>query len=257
MEFHEILAELKKPFKPTQHQERPLPGGGRWFYITWQDIRERLDEVYPEWSCTWTEPVFIGDYCFISCTISIAGVSRQAPGNAPIQLLSSNGKDMSRGTPIERATADAFKNAAEAFGVARYLDDQRLTASLMHKQGDYRASKFARENEEIALGARGSPIKKSKSKPISDIFSPESPREPDVITPNQVNFSSESPKEPDVITLDQVKRLWTIARKEYQLSDDDVRQVLAKFQLESTRAIPSTLYDAVMRELGNVSPVNF
>jgi len=65
MEFQEILLELKKPFRPEQHQERQLPGGGRWFYITWQDIRERLDEVCPEWSCTWTEPIYIGDYCHI------------------------------------------------------------------------------------------------------------------------------------------------------------------------------------------------
>jgi hypothetical protein len=224
MEFHEILAELKKPFKPHQHYERTLPGGGRWFYVTWQDIRERLDEVYPQWSCTWTEPVFIGEYCFISCTISIAGVSRQAPGNAPIELISSKGKDMARGTPIERATADAFKNAAEAFGVARYLDDQKLTASLMHKQGDYRASKFAKENEEIEVGARGRSIKK---------------------------------EEISVITEPQVKRFWAIARSQYKLSDDDVKEVLAKFQLKSTRAIPSTLYDAVITELSNFSPANF
>jgi hypothetical protein len=238
MEFAEILAELKKPFKPHQHQERPLPGGGRWFYISWQDIRERLDEVYPQWSCTWTEPIFIGDYCFISCTITIAGVSRQAPGNAPIQLLSSNGKDMSRGTPIERATADAFKNAAEAFGVARYLDDQKLTVSLMHNQGDYRAFKFAKENEEIEAGARGTPIKKTER--TTGIFAGNS---------NSANIK--------FITEKQVTRLWAIARNQHQLSDDDVKQVLAKFNLESTRAIPSTLYEAVITELGNFSSVDF
>jgi hypothetical protein len=131
---------------------------------------------------------------------------------------------MSRGTPIERATADAFKNAAEAFGVARYLDDQKLTASLMHKQGDYRASKFAKENEEIEVGARGKSIKK---------------------------------EEISVITEPQVKRFWAITRNEYKLSDDDVKKVLAKFQLESTRAIPSTLYNAVIAELSNFSPANF
>lgn len=150
-------------------------------------------------------------------------IPRQAPGNAPIELLSGKGKDMSRGTPIERATADAFKNAAEAFGVARYLDDQKLTASLMQKQGDLRAYKYAKENEEIEVGARGTAI-------------------------NQ---------EVKTITEPQVKRFWAIARKDYKLSDDDVKQVLSKFGLESTRAIPSTLYDAVITELGNFSPVNF
>lgn len=55
----------------------------------------------------------------------------------------------------------------------------------------------------------------------------------------------------------QVKDLWSIARKDYKLSDDDVKQVLAKFNLESTRSIPTTLYDAVITELGNFSPVDF
>jgi len=30
MEFREILIELKKPFKPEEHEDRPLPGGGKW-----------------------------------------------------------------------------------------------------------------------------------------------------------------------------------------------------------------------------------
>lgn len=147
-EFRQIIAELKKPFPPEAHVERPLPGGGRWLYIKWQDIRERLDEVYPEWSCTWGEITYVGEFCVTTCTITIADVSRQAPGNAPLTTKSI-------GTPIERAVADAFKNAAEAFGVGRYLDDQKFTANYLSQKGDMRAYKFAKENEQIEAGARG------------------------------------------------------------------------------------------------------
>ncbi|MDJ0502692.1 MAG: hypothetical protein PX483_17945 [Nostocales cyanobacterium LE14-WE4] len=65
MEFREILIELKKPFKPEEHEDRPLPGGGKWFYVTWQNVRERLDKVYPEWECWYSEPSYIGDHCHI------------------------------------------------------------------------------------------------------------------------------------------------------------------------------------------------
>ena len=223
MEFQEILLELKKPFRPEQHQERQLPGGGRWFYITWQDIRERLDEVYTEWSCTWTEPIYIGDYCHISCTITICNVSRQAPGNAPIELISSKGKDMARGTPIERATADAFKNAAEAFGIARYLDDQVKTVNLLHKQGDGRAYKFAKENEQIQVGARG---------------------------------IAKQPTGEKLITEPQAKRLWAIAKK-LNLSDQEIHQVIANYGFSDVAEISMRLYDKVIEELENLSAANF
>lgn len=223
MEFQEILLELKKPFRPEQHQERQLPGGGRWFYITWQDIRERLDEVCPEWSCTWTEPIYIGDYCHISCTITICNVSRQAPGNAPIELISSKGKDMARGTPIERATADAFKNAAEAFGIARYLDDQVKTVNLLHKQGDGRAYKFVKENEQIQVGARG---------------------------------VTKQPTGEKLITPGQIGRLWAIAKK-LNLSDQEVGQVVVNCGFSSVEGITMKLYDKVIQEIENLSVATF
>jgi hypothetical protein len=215
MEFREILIELKKPFKPEEHEDRPLPGGGKWFYVTWQNVRERLDKVYPEWECWYSEPSYIGDHCHISCKITICGISRQCPGNAPIILTSKEGKDMARGSPIERATADAFKNAAEAFGVARYLDDQKLTVSLMHKQGDYRAYAYAKENEQIEAGARG----------VSKISQPVK-----------------------VITEPQVKRFWAIA-KTNNVTDDEIGKILDKFSVTSAKDIPMGKYDLIIKEL--------
>jgi hypothetical protein len=224
-DFAEILAALKQPFKPEQHKERKLPGGGRWFFIPWQDIRERLDEVYPDWECCYSEPSYIGDYCHISCKITICGISRQVPGNAPIQLISNEGKDMARGTPIERATADAFKNAAEVFGIARYLDDQTKTVNLLHKQGDGRAYKFAKENEQIEVGARGKSTVKQ-------------------------------PSGEKLITEPQAKRLWAIAKK-LNLSDQEIHQVIANYGFSDVAEISMRLYDKVIEELENLSAASF
>jgi hypothetical protein len=149
--FSEILQALREPFPPELHQERDLPGGAKWFFIPWQAIRDRLDEVYPEWVVEYGMPEYLDKYCVVKCKLTIAGVSREALGNAEIELLSSKGKDMSRGTPVERAVADSLKNCAEAFGVAAYLDEQvkskqEFLIRYLHKSGDGRALAAAREN---------------------------------------------------------------------------------------------------------------
>jgi hypothetical protein len=153
MDIQSIIAQLKAWFPPEAHRERELPGGGTWFYIPWQLIRERFDQVYPGWQVAYSTPVFLGDYCTITCTITIEGVSKQGVGNAEVVLLSSSGRNMARGTPIERATADAFKNAAEAWGVGRYLDEQsdpKTKADFvryMQRSGDGRAADFYHRNQ--------------------------------------------------------------------------------------------------------------
>lgn len=235
MTFQEIIAELKKPFPPELHKDRPLPGGKRWLYIPWQAIRDRLDDVYPEWSVHWSNPSYVGECCVILCTITIAGVSRQAPGNAPIEMLSSGGKDMSRGTPLERATADAFKNAAEAFGVGRYIDDQVFVASYLSKKGDMRGYKYAKENSEIEVGARGTKKESPSIKP---------------------NVAPNIPLPTKTISKEQVARLWAVARSELNLTDSDVRSVFAGFGLESTADIPQANYDKVIQALKDFASVS-
>lgn len=130
---------------------------------------------------------------------------------------------MSRGTPIERATADAFKNAAEAFGIARYLDDQVKTVNLLHKQGDGRAYKFAKENEQIEVGARG---------------------------------VTKQPTGEKLITEPQVKRLWAIAKK-LNLSDQEVGQIIVNYGFSSAEEITMKLYDKVIQEIENLSVASF
>ena len=170
MDIRDITTQLKAWFPPEAHRERDLPGGSKWFYIPWQTIRERFDEVCPDWEVAYSAPSYLGDYCAITCTITIGGIAKQGVGNAEIMLLSSSGKNMARGTPIERATADAFKNAAEVWGVARYLDEQTDSKTkadfvrYMQHAGDGRAADFHHRNVGN-LPAR-SPATKIQAKPF-------------------------------------------------------------------------------------------
>lgn len=165
MELTEILPQLKAWFPPSAHKERDLKGGGQWWYVPWQIIRDRLDEVCPgEWAVSYGNPSYLGDYCHISCTLSICGVCREGVGSAEIQLLSSSGKNMARGNPIERATADAFKNAAEQFGLAAYLDEQtdnkkRFVVYMQRAGNGKPAAEFQKElREEAGLPPKARPI---------------------------------------------------------------------------------------------------
>jgi hypothetical protein len=125
MRLAEILPQLTAKFEPAEHKKRRLPGGGQWYYIPWQTIRKRLNTVCPEdWSDTYSDITFSNGYCICICTLTICGVWHQGVGSTPIETLNAEGKDTSYGDPIERA-ADAFKVAAEQFGIADYLDAQR------------------------------------------------------------------------------------------------------------------------------------
>lgn len=234
----EILTELKKPFAPQDHIERELPGSGRWFFIPWQRIRERLDEACPDWQVEYSTPVYLGDHCVINCTLTIAGVSRMAPGNAPIELLSKSGKDMSRGTPIERAIADAFKNAAEAFGVGAYLDVQaqdkrEFMLRYMQAKGDGRAVQFARENNWVPGSLPTAEQKKAAQREQPKPF-------------GQPSGQSKASGLNRPITEGQVKRLWTIARQS-GYSDVGVKALIGRYGYQSTRDILGEAYDEIVR----------
>lgn len=132
-EFRLQIEELRKWFPAEDHDKRKLPGGSEWWFIPWQKIRQRFDDAFGgSWSDEYSDPYYLLDptgnheksLCVVKCTIRIGDRSRQGVGQAPLVIVSSSGKDASRGTPVERAIADAFKVAAESWGVARYLDDQ-------------------------------------------------------------------------------------------------------------------------------------
>ncbi len=162
---NELFQKLIAPFSAEDHKDRVLPGrsGEKWFYIPWRTIRKRLLEVCPEWQIAWSDPFYLNDpsqknYCVVRCTITINGVAREGLGNSEIEQISSKGNDMSRGTPIERAKADAFKEAAEAFGIAAYLHDQEYVVKYLQSQRDGRGIKRYHDNQEIQAGARGRKI---------------------------------------------------------------------------------------------------
>lgn len=232
-----IITQLKAWFPPDAHKERDLPGGKKWFYIPWQLIRERFDEVCPDWEVSYSAPSYLGDYCAITCTISIGGISKQGVGNAEILLLSNSGKNMARGTPIERATADAFKNAAEVWGCARYLDEQtdpKKQAEFiryMQHSGDGRAADFYHRN------AGSLPTKKQRTSQSN---------------PFGAGKASVSPigGASNVITDSQVTRFWSIARST-GFSDDGVKRLLLSRGLESSKIIPKSAYDELCLRVGD------
>ena len=227
----EILEKLKEPFPPEAHKERELPGGGAWFFVPWQRIRERLDEVCPDWEVEYGMPQFLDKYCIVSCTLKIAGVARQAWGNSEIELLSKSGRDMSRGTPIERAVADALKNCAESFGVAAYLDEQsqdkrEFLLRYLHSKGDSRGLQMARENnwvpgnlpsteEKRTKAAAESASRRVKSSPITDA---------------------------------QQKRFWAIARNDGGYSNEGVGKLLETYQVTQTKDVGSDIYNELCKK---------
>jgi len=122
-----LSPELKKTlrdFLPVDsHEIRDLPGGGKYAFISWQNVRSHLDSIC-NFEVEFSDPILIDDLCTIRCTISIEGVRRQGMGVCSVV------KKGIRGTFVESAIADAFKNAAEQFGVAAYLDSPDVQAKL-------------------------------------------------------------------------------------------------------------------------------
>jgi hypothetical protein len=120
--------DLKKQLKdwlPTDcHEIRDLPGGGKYAFISWQNVRARLDDIC-NFEIEFTDPVIVDDLCVVRCTIGIEGVKRQAIGVCSII------KKGMRGTFVESAVADAFKNAAEQFGIGHYLDNPQVQSKLI------------------------------------------------------------------------------------------------------------------------------
>lgn len=203
-----------------------------WFFIPWQRIRDRLDEVCAdEWEMSYGRPEYLDKFCVVSCKLTICGVTREALGNAEIELLSRSGKDMSRGTPIERAVADAFKNAAESFGIAAYLDEQskdkrEFLIRYLHSKGDSRGVAAARKNEWIPGNLPTAEQKQQRA-----------------LDEAQQRYAQ------DYITEAQQKRLWAIARNDGRYSNEGVKELLKTYSIESTSKIPKMWYGEICDKL--------
>jgi hypothetical protein len=282
--FRKTLAQLREPFPPAAHVERALPGGGKWFYIPWQQIRERIEEVCPDYEIEFSDPIFVDAYCSVRCKMTICGVSRSVNGCAEV------GKSGGRGNPIEVAVADAYKNAAEAFGVCAYLDDQskekrEWTAKYLNGKGDGRALKEMMRNGDIPGNftrstAKPTPvsskapsshvidrivaketelglIRAQTKKVMADNFGTEDPAK---LGPNQfeqllnlMDAFAQAKSNPElgewvpVISAEQVKRFWSIARKS-GYTDEGVRALLSVNSIGSSKEIPRSVYEALCED---------
>jgi len=214
--FKSVIKDLKAWFPAAAHVQRDLPGGGKWFFIPWQTIRDRLDDVVPNWEVSYTPPQYLDKYCVVSCSITILGATRQAVGNAPIDLISGSGKNMERGNAIERAIADAFKNACEAWGVARYLDEQtdpKAKADFikyMQSSGDGRAANLNLQNQGLIQPRKTpNPAAKPFGMATTKRTMAIAPKEPAIAPTTADNFQYT----PTYISRDQTKQFWAIAKK--------------------------------------------
>ncbi|MEH1789685.1 MAG: hypothetical protein V7L23_30045 [Nostoc sp.] len=157
-ELRRVHLELKKPFSANLHEFRELPGGKKWVFLRWQTIRERLDEVAPEWISDYSEIQYLGNDAICRCGITILGVRKEAIASVPISITSSSGKEMSRGSAADRLAAEALKNTAEVWGVGRYLDDQIFTIRYlwdrMHELDDGACGEIRRLSEQYKLGVK-------------------------------------------------------------------------------------------------------
>jgi hypothetical protein len=135
MRLSDVLPHFREKLPPTYHGIRKLKGGGQWVYIPWRNLVRFLNDVCPEdWGGHWGTPIVMepqGEYLrdkrimVVPYTLSICGISREALGSAPMQEISSTGKDASQGDPLERAQADALRSACEMFEIGVYLHRQK------------------------------------------------------------------------------------------------------------------------------------
>lgn len=170
MQLDDIQKELNAWFPPEAHKERKLPGGGKWFYLSHQAIRDRLNEVcFGYWQDEISPPVISGDYVTVCCKLTICGITRTGiADNKTYPELNDEGKAKIIGSPIVNAARHAFRDAAEKFGAGAYLDEQKgetrnKFVAYMSKKGDYRAKNFAQTNEWVESGAMG--VATAKPKP--------------------------------------------------------------------------------------------
>lgn len=143
MENKERPKGCKDHFPIKAHRERKLPGGEMWIYVPWQIMRDRLDEVDPNWSVEFFDPVICGELTVMRCQLTVCGVSRQGVGNAD-----PNKKGF--GSVVELARADAFKEALEMFGVGAYLDDQLGTRAWLEQHGGIKTQFRPKQKGEIS-----------------------------------------------------------------------------------------------------------
>jgi hypothetical protein len=132
-ELAEIVQQLQEPFPAIAHSIRKLPGNNLYIYLNWEVIRDRLLDVVPDYELDYTVPSMdlTTNRCITKATITILGISKTELGDVPVSEKNNDGRETTRGTACDRSKAEAFKNAAEAWGIGTYLNDQYYCYKLL------------------------------------------------------------------------------------------------------------------------------
>ena len=228
-ELKRIQSELRKPFSVESHSIRELPGRGYWAFVPHHEYRERLDEICPEWESSYTHIEQITSDVICKCTITILGISKQAIGSVPLVAAEKNGRDVGRGSAADRLAAEAFKNACEAWGVGRYLDDQASVAYYLNSN----AMKLDNET-------------RNKLKSLANYLRQNGDLPPANSNVTMPKLDAE-PKAEGVISEGQIKRLWAIAKPlAKEVSAAIVKSIGG---VESSKDIPVSKYNLVVEAI--------
>lgn len=262
----EIFKQLSAYFQPGDHSVRDLPGGaGKWVYIKWQRVQDRLNEVCPEHEFKF-EPIqfeWQANEAIVRVSLTIEGVTKQAIASVPIVLESKNGKNMARGSTTDRLHAEAVKKAAECWGVGKYLEDQAKALSFLLKPGhisnlDPETHKelltMAKQKQRELLKVDPQAFKDAVRQPVQQVQTNDGsqPIKPIVYGKQTVGVSGG--RKP--ITDPQNRMLWGKS-KEYGYSSESLKSEMAKLGYNDTREIPFEEFNNVLRHLEAQSPNNF
>ena len=235
-EIRRIQSELREPFPAAVHQFREIPGSNKkWVFLPWQVVRDRLDDVCPDWIIDFSDIQYSGNEVTCRGAITILGIRKEAIACVPISVLSNKGNEMTRGSAPDRLMVEAIKNASEQWGVGRYLDDQEFVIRYLWDRikelDDEKAGEVRRLSEQykIQVGARPAPQTK----------------------PKESGFLSAVSGTPQTINDAQKKRLWAIA-KNLKLTDDQIKSVYHNHGFEHTKDISVGKYDQIVKELESI-----
>lgn len=222
MKLEDIIPLLSAYLSPEEHKERKIKGGGTWYYLSHQALRNRLNEICPgEWSTEYqlshmdgTDPIYL-------CRLTICGVTRTGIGDK-------TNEPSPYGTTSQRSFRKAFADAAEAFGLGAYLDEQtddrtkREFVKYMHQCGNGKAAVNYQENQRIE---RGEPPKKR------------------AIVPDSQPFGQPSMASAQLISQPQRTRLWTIAQNEGGYTKDGFKKLIMTQGFASSKDITKGKYE--------------
>lgn len=150
----ETVAHLRRPFMPAAikfrvDQKRPADRIRCLPYIDSSLARERLNDVDPAWFAEYEwllrgfaggDPLGVGSYVPVGCTLSVLGVGRYGVGQAP--------RAKADGSLFKSAQSDALKRAALEFGVGAYL--RALPTAFVSRDGVW--TKKDRQGQEAVGG---------------------------------------------------------------------------------------------------------